>query len=285
MSETFRRLSDEEIARYHEDGFLVVRRFFDPDEVAPIVDVCEQDPQFGGAAQPYATRGTPTSVVSWNEFDDDSLFGLLPRLERMADAVTRLQGTEMYNYHSLLVRKGPHQKSKFSWHTGYGGFYYDGILFPEMLTCFVAVTDHTRSNGCTRMIRGSHKMGRLDHMLVDGEVVAHPERMPAILERMEVVDIEMDQGDVVFLDDCTLHDSGPNTTHGTRINMVLRYNAAFNEPFDLETQAAHRYRPLVPVADDALRARRYTSVYAPDNLWWGYRPEGVGKFGESGAHS
>lgn len=271
------RLSEEQVAQYEEDGFVIIRGLFTKDELAPIAATCREDPTFGGRTVDYGTQGAPTPLLSWWHLGD-TLLGTIPRLARMVDCAEDLLAGESYHWHSLLVRKGPGLKSTFKWHTAYGTFYYDGCLFPDLVTCVVAVTDNTVENGCLRMLRGSHKMGRLDQMLVGGEVCADPDRMPHVLERLEAVDMVLETGDAVFFHSNTLHASGPNQTDEQRIVLVLRYNAAHNEPYDLEGQEHHRYRPLVRVPDSALVEGRYTSVYDTDDL---HSPEktgeGVGK--------
>ncbi|HAZ46449.1 MAG TPA: hypothetical protein DDW76_32435 [Cyanobacteria bacterium UBA11369] len=37
-------MSSEQIAQYHEDGYVIVPGFFDPEEVEPVRIACEEEP-------------------------------------------------------------------------------------------------------------------------------------------------------------------------------------------------------------------------------------------------
>ena len=50
-------------------------------------------------------------------------------------------------------------------------------------------------NGCLTCIRGSHKLGRLEHTGVDGQTNADPERVQAVIKAgLEVVPCVMEPG-------------------------------------------------------------------------------------------
>ena len=52
------------------------------------------------------------------------------------------------------------------WHQDYGYWYENGCLTPDMGSVFIALDPCTKENGCLRVLSGSHKMGRLDHVSI-----------------------------------------------------------------------------------------------------------------------
>ena len=55
------------------------------------------------------------------------------------------------------------------WHQDYGYWYENGCLTPDMGSVFIALDPCTKENGCLRVLSGSHKMGRLDHVSIGNQ--------------------------------------------------------------------------------------------------------------------
>ena len=55
-------------------------------------------------------------------------------------------------------------------------WYNNGCLFPEMGSVFIPVDKCTKENGCLKVLDGSHKMGRINHILEGDQAGADPER-------------------------------------------------------------------------------------------------------------
>ena len=78
-----------------------------------------------------------------------------------------------------------------------------------MGSCMVALDRATTANGCLKVVRRSHKLGRILHEEPSPELAkrggaqsrADPERLAAVLGRPEheVVMVEMEPGDACFL--------------------------------------------------------------------------------------
>lgn len=258
---TTRPLSQEQITRYHEDGFVIVPGFFDPEEVEPVRKAYEADPEINGAQTRFADGdGNLSQIAFWSNLSD-SLLGVIPRLARIVDAAEILLGDECYHWHSKIVTKDPHSEGRFEWHQGYGGWYYEGCLFPSIIGCFIAIDDNTKENGCLQAIKKSHLMGRIDHPMVGGAIMCDPQRMEKILQKLPVVDCEMKAGDTMFMHCNTIHASAGNKTDRPRSNMICHYNAASNEPVFVEAQKYHYYQPLQKLPDSTIIEGNYSSVF------------------------
>lgn len=68
---TTRPLKKEEISRYHEDGFVIVPGFFSEEEIAPLREACEQDPDICNKQVAFADGSDNFSyMVHWTELDN-----------------------------------------------------------------------------------------------------------------------------------------------------------------------------------------------------------------------
>ena len=196
--------------------------------------------------------GSVTTTVLWTDPGDD-LFGAIARCERVVDGAERLLGGEVYHYHSKLTLKAPETGGAWNWHQDYGYWYFNGNLFPDMLSVLIAIDPATEENGCLQVLRGSARMGRLDHELVGGQLTADPERVAHAVERLEVVACEMAAGDALFLHCNTLHGSSKNTSKQSRNVLLCCYNAARNDPY--KDHHMPRYTPLEKLPDSAVKER------------------------------
>jgi ectoine hydroxylase-related dioxygenase (phytanoyl-CoA dioxygenase family) len=164
----------------------------------------------------------------------------------------RLLGDEVYHYHHKMMLKEPRVGGAWEWHQDYGYWYNNGCLFPDMASCLIAVDRATRENGCLQVIRGSHRMGRVDHGKAGGQVGADQERVDAALQRMELVFCEMEPGDALFFHGNLLHRSDQNTSEHPRWSLICCYNTRHNDPY--LTNGRHpNYTPLEKWADDRVR--------------------------------
>jgi hypothetical protein len=260
-----RPLSETEIAAYWRDGFVALPGFFGPDEIAPLQAACRADPTLDGALVGLAdSAGQMQAVASWTELAD-TLVGVFPRLARIVSGAAALIGAPVYHWHSKLSLKPPMSEGRWDWHQDYGYWYFDGCLWPDMTTCMIAVDPATPQNGCVQLVRGSHRLGRVEHTRVGAASGVDPERLTQILSRLDTVDCIMQPGDAVFFHCNTLHASGANRTDGPRTLLHCSYNAVHNGTTK-PGQEHHAYRPLAVLPDSALREGGYGAAFDQEFL-------------------
>lgn len=233
------------------DGFVIKRSFFNEHEASLLSQALHQDDALRAGSYGLGDRqGGSTIIAVWNEPGDDTL-GIVPRLRRMADGAARLLGGEVYHYHSKITSKAAGGGGTWDWHQDYGYWYKNGCLFPDMASVAVAVSEQTSENGALRVLRGSHKCGRLEHFVYNGQTGADVDRLELLLERLEVVTFEAEPGDTLFFHSNTLHSSSPNLARSSRDVLLCCYNRASNDP-----AIAHhhpQYTPLDIVDDGVLQ--------------------------------
>jgi ectoine hydroxylase len=246
-------IDEADRAAFWEDGYLVKRALFTPEEVALANRVIETDPAIRGSRLRLAdAQGGSTELALWNHPGED-VFGMIARCERVAGGAERLLGGEVYHYHSKLTMKRPGGGGRWEWHQDYGYWYQNGILFPDLLSVAVALEPATRENGCMQLLRGSHKMGRIEHGRVAGQTGADPERVEqAMAAGMELVHCEMGPGDALFFHSNTLHCSAANLSPRSRNLLICCYNRATNNPYKAHHHPS--YTPLAKVPDEAVLA-------------------------------
>ncbi len=246
------RLTPAEVAQYHEDGFVFVRGLFDAEETSLLARAMEQDPAIRDHSLLRADQeGGATRISLWNRAGD-SVYGLAARSVRVVDTAEALIGEPVYHFQSKLTAKEPRVGGAWEWHQDYGYWYYNGCLEPKMLSIMIAL-DHTDAeNGCLKVVKGSHKLGRLDHVQVTpGQNTTDPERMPHILAKMETVDCVLAPGDAVIFHGNTLHRSDQNRSDKRRWTFLCCYNAVSNDTFKRDDD--RYYVPLDKVDDGAIK--------------------------------
>ncbi|MDJ0894352.1 MAG: phytanoyl-CoA dioxygenase family protein [Alphaproteobacteria bacterium] len=245
-------LTPDQRQAFEADGFVIVRGLFDAEETALLRRAMEEDPQIRGNLYDRTdAEGAATRMVAWNH-PGDSVYGLAARSERVVDTMEDLLGGEVYHYHSKLTAKEPHRGGAWEWHQDYGYWYNNGCLFPDMASVMIALDRSTQDNGCLQVLRGSHRMGRIDHGLLDGQQVgADLARVAEALKVLERVHAELEPGDGLFFHCNTLHRSDQNRSPERRWTMICCYNAARNDPY-LEHHHP-RYTPLEKVPDRAIK--------------------------------
>ena len=256
-----RSLSDLEADRFWRDGFLVLERFFDEEIIRALRAVASSDPAFqrkirtGLDYQGNEVRLWITSAL------DEGLFSALVRSRRIVETAERLLAGEVYHWHHKMILKAARVGGAWEWHQDYGYWYDYGCLFPDLVSCMVAIDPATADNGCLQVVRGSHKMGRLDTSRAEDQTgVADPRRIESIRERMETFSCELSPGDAVFFHANTLHRSDANSADEPRWAFISVYNSAANEPQKITPIHAHDedapptpYEPLERWSVDRIR--------------------------------
>ena len=240
------------LAQFQQEGFLVVPALFDAEETAALLHVAKSDQVL--MAESYAKRdaaGGESRLAVRNELDD-SPYSAIVRSQRIAGNMQFLLEDEIYHYHHKMMLKEPLIGGAWEWHQDYGYWYNNGCLFPDMASCLIAVDRASRANGCLQVIKGSHRMGRVDHIQTGGQTGADPQRVSAALERMERVYCELEPGDAIFFHGNLLHRSDQNTSPNPRWSLICCYNTRHNDPFI--TGGRHpNYQPLEIWDDQRVR--------------------------------
>ena len=246
-------LTPQLIDDFHQDGYLIVRELFDPQEIAGLLSFAKADAALADEA--YVRRdsgGGETRLALRNDLDDTVPYTAVVRSQRIVQTMQILLGDEVYHYHHKMMIKQPWIGGAWEWHQDYGYWYNFGCLFPDMGSCMVAVDKATTENGCLQVLKGSHKLGRLDHVRIGEQVGADPERVEAARQRFELVAVELEPGDGLFFHGNLLHCSDQNHSEHPRWSLINCYNTRHNDPY-IQDGRHPNYSPLEIWPDDKVR--------------------------------
>jgi len=198
-------ITDEEMSRYREDGYVLVKGMLDNEEIGLLGLAARQDRaldqhSFGKTDG----EGGTIRLSLWNH-PTDTIYGMVARSEALVDSAERLLGGEVYHYHSKMIMKDAKVGGAWAWHQDYGYWYQNGVLFPLLTSAYIAIDPATRENGCLQVVRGSHRLGRIDHVPVGDQAGADGARVEEILKRLDLVYVEMEPGDTLFFHANLLH--------------------------------------------------------------------------------
>jgi ectoine hydroxylase-related dioxygenase (phytanoyl-CoA dioxygenase family) len=260
-------LTPEQLAQYERDGYLVVQAMFDGDEIGLLLRSAREDRALDEHSYGRDDgEGGRVRLSLWNH-PGDGIYGMFARCRRMVDACEQILDDEVYHYHSKMIMKDAKVGGAWTWHQDYGYWYQNGVLFPDLVSVFIAVDPCTTENGCLQVIKGSHQLGRIDHVLTGQQAGADTGRVEEVLKRLPLVHVEINPGGALFFHPNLLHRSDRNTSDHPRWSMICCYNARHNDPFK---EAHHpRYTPLSKVDDRMIREvgiRRFADD--PSDVAW-----------------
>jgi len=246
-------LTPDQIAAYHRDGYVIVSGFLSADETSKLHDIAVTDDVMRRNAFDLNDQtGKKTKLTLWYTPGDD-MYGLLSKSERMVRNANLLMDGDapVCHFHSKLMQKEPRVGGAWEWHQDYGYWYKNEFLFPDqMLSVMVAITDANKENGCLQVIKGTHKMGRIEHGFSGEQVGASQHYVDLALKTMPLVYVELKAGDALFFHPNLLHRSEANLSDRPRWSLISCYNRASNVPYNEPNLSC--IKPLEVVPDSAL---------------------------------
>ncbi|XP_076455133.1 L-proline trans-4-hydroxylase-like [Babylonia areolata] len=237
---------------FDQKGYLLVRNLLSKEEVDKIRGHLERS----DVIKQYAFdvddgAGKKSRMCLWNQPGSD-LTGMLARSEKVVTTCEQLLGGEVYHYHTKLMMKEPFSGGRWAWHQDYGYWYHNTCLFPNMMTVFVAMDACRQDNGCLQVMEGSHRCGRVDHVISGDQSGADTERVEFLKQRFPTLSVELEPGDALFFHCNLLHASSQNEGPNRRWALAVAYNRADNDP--VVTHHHPHYTKLNKVPNSAIVA-------------------------------
>lgn len=207
-------LSDEQVAQYHRDGYVVV-----PDLLTS-AEAIEWKTQLKARLQEEGNLEIPSGVRVWMADNLDPYSSEQLRSPRVVAILQQLIGpsVEFLSYKAVFKNA----KTAFSspWHQDWA--YWQGAA---KLSIWIALDEATPENGCLRLIPGSqHKVIEMKEVedvkgfvrrITDDQVAGMP-----------IVTAPVPRGAGIFFHDLTLHASCPNINGADRWSVIPTYRNA-----------------------------------------------------------
>lgn len=245
MSDARGLMTDIDVAAFKRDGYIVVPSLADEDECSRMRDVAarhlaaglapveyEVDVQYPGAPQDRVSEGGHTVRRLLNACSRHALFldwatgpgvgGYLRQLFEGDDILLS------QCHHNCVMTKQPGYSSATVWHQDNRYWSFD---HRNLISVWLALGDETRSNGCLRVLPGSHLLdmepGRFDAALFLRTDLAENKRLVATARTVELA-----RGDVLFFHSRLFHAAGRNLTPEVKYSAVFTYHEASNRPIE-----------------------------------------------------
>lgn len=243
------QLTTQQIADYQKDGYIIVPDFLTAKEVDKLYAIATSDE----AVKKHAfdlndQNGKKTKLTLWYTPGEDA-YGLLTKSRRMVESVNQLMdgNSEVCHFHSKLMQKKPRVGGAWEWHQDYGYWYKNQFLLPDqMMSVMVAITEANKENGCLQVIKGSHKMGRIEHGFAGEQVGASQLYVDLALRTLELVWVELKAGDALFFHSNLIHRSEANLSANSRWSIISCYNRKANIPYNEPSQSSTVPLQVVP---------------------------------------
>jgi ectoine hydroxylase-related dioxygenase (phytanoyl-CoA dioxygenase family) len=222
---TLRRLSAEQVQRYADDGFLILRNVFSADEIARLEaeasalwwrkDLIDKS-NIRCRWKNHVESGECAFECFDPVIDISSICAEMARDGRIMDALADLYGDEAHLFKDKLIFKPPGTEG-YAMHQDY--IAWDN--FPRsFITVLIAIDPADADNGATEVFPGYHKQGCLTPE--DGMYHNLPEEL---IDLSTGVKLDLGVGDIAFFGAFTPHRSAPNNTPGWRRQLYLSYTA------------------------------------------------------------
>ena len=249
------QLTPAQIEQYNQDGYLIIEGFLNQAEVSRLYQIAIDDKTMSkNAINVNDSTGKRSKLSLWYKPGDD-VYGLLTRSESLVHSVDKLLDGDaaVCHFHSKLMQKEPKVGGAWEWHQDYGYWYKNEFLLPDqMMSVMVAITDANTENGCLQVIKGTHKMGRVEHGFAGEQVGASQRYVDLALQTMELIFVELKAGDVLFFHSNLLHRSEANLSDKARWSMISCYNRASNIGHNNAASSSSSITPIDVVPDEAL---------------------------------
>ena len=202
--------------QYDEQGYAIVRKAIDAELAA------ETAAHVHWLAHKHP--GVRPEKFFHNFLMDDPFMHRLVSDEGIVDVLEPFLGPNIALYAPHYIAKPPGDGKPVLWHQ-------DGYYWPlepmEVMTVWLAGTASTRENGCMRVLPGTQNMrllSRREMVDVDEEqYVLNSQIHPSLIDDSDVVDLELEAGDISLHNPRIIHGSEANRSATWRIGLTLRY--------------------------------------------------------------
>jgi phytanoyl-CoA hydroxylase len=175
--EGFGSVTDEQIAQFHEQGYLVIHHAFAVAEVQAALDgllslLAGEKPEFKGVMYEHAAAGVEVDALPPEEKQNYVRKFMWfvkhePRLHALAhhpallDVVTRIMGEPPLLFQDMALLKPPRFGREKPWHQDHA--YFNLPLQTVVAGVWIALDHATTENGCMIILPGSHRQGPVVH--------------------------------------------------------------------------------------------------------------------------
>jgi ectoine hydroxylase-related dioxygenase (phytanoyl-CoA dioxygenase family) len=222
------RLTDEQLGQYERDGYVSGVRLLDEEQVARLREELHSltDPDHAGNNLFYEFHSNESADRSRVLFHALGAWRIAPGFHDLlwnpafTVPASQLLGGAVRFWHDQLFCKPAQHGGVVAWHQDYS--YWTRTQPMAHLTCWIALDDATRDNGCLQYVPGSHRWPLLPVTGLAGDMDA----IQTVLDEEQraafrPVAIELRRGEASFHHPLMVHGSYENRTDGPRRATVI----------------------------------------------------------------
>jgi ectoine hydroxylase-related dioxygenase (phytanoyl-CoA dioxygenase family) len=249
-------LTPDQIAFYHENGFLVIPDFLTAEELAAwrqSVDeavACREDRRLAKSDErsgdSYYDNVFIQRVNLWQDNEGMRQLMIDARLGKLATELAGVDGIRIWHDQALIKQPWGNPTG---WHLDNP---YWSFSSHDAISIWVALDDATLENGCLYFIPGSHKTATYDNVGI-GQNIGDLFRAYPAWGKQKAVAAPMKAGSCSFHNGLTAHGAGANMTPGYRRAMTCAYmpdGSTFNGQQNILTDEQISRLKLGDVLDD-----------------------------------
>ena len=208
-----RRLSQESVRRYREDGILFPLDVMSAQEAGGLLRELERNEAAHGGRLSGRIGQKPHLLFPWMD--------QLVRHPAILDAVEDVLGPDLFCWGSQFFAKNAGDPGFVSWHQD--GTYW-GLSSPDVMTAWVALTPSVPQNGCMRVIPGTHKQ-QVPHedTFAATNLLSRGQEIAVEVDGSRAVDVVLQPGQMSLHHVLIFHGSEPNASDMRRVGFAIRY--------------------------------------------------------------
>jgi ectoine hydroxylase len=245
ISESTDFLSDQQVAQYAEDGFLLLPGLLTGDETKNLAAEAEILYAEDSPSRTFESDGRTVRAVH-GFHQDNPVFRDLSRDARILGAAQRIIGDDVYIHQSKINAKRSLDGAPWPWHQDFTFWQReDGMVEPNVVNVAVLLDAATEFNGPLLLVPGSHRSGVLppvrpeakegqesweSHLAADLEYTVGRSDLARFVEDRGMVSATGVPGTVLLFDSCIVHGSGANMSPADRRMLLFTYNSVHNVP-------------------------------------------------------
>lgn len=254
-------LSREQLARFGEDGVLVLPGLFSAAEVEtlrrPLARLFAED-----VPENFREKESGEVRTAMGLHLRDETYARAVRHPRLVEPARQILGDDrLYIQQTKVNAKSAFSGEVWQWHYDFATHHHeDGVPEPSALNLHILLDEVNEFNGPLWFIRGSHRQGAVPAALdtattsyplwcVDREVVAQ------LVAEGDIVSAKGPPGTVLIFGDLMVHGSPPNMSPWHRRIFSLILNPVSNA-LTKDKRGDHQHHrdltPVVPLAEDCL---------------------------------
>ena len=265
------KLSDEQLAFFNENGYLAGVKMLEEEQIDFLRNELSEiaDPNHPAHELYYEFHSNESSDPSTILFHALGAWRIGPGFHdvlwnpRFLVAASQLLGNVPVRFwHDQLFWKPAKKGGVVAWHQDYS--YWTRTKPVAHLTCWCALDDATKENGCLQYIAGSHRWGLLPKPVLAGDIQGIRDFLND--EQKEQFDhpqfAEVKAGEAIFHHSLTLHGSGENKSDKPRRAFVI--NAFADGVTSDSDEPLLEGVPVVPKGEK-MEGQFFPLLYTPGN--------------------